>query len=55
MVHSICSQILYRIREQELPVIMAKNHESRPDNIVAKDLGIQTFMITNDTNGFCTE
>ena len=37
------------------PVIMPVNHESQPDDVVAMDLGIRTFMTRYDTNGFCTE
>ena len=37
------------------PVIIAINHKSQPDDIVAMDPGIRTFMTWYDTNGFYTE
>ena len=30
------------------------NHQSRPDDVVAMDPGIPTFMITYNTNVYCT-
>ena len=36
------------------PLIMAVNYESLPDDVVAKDPGIRTFMTTYDTNDFRT-
>ena len=37
-----------------VPRYIPVNHESRPDDVVAMDPGIRTFMTTYDTNGFCT-
>ena len=38
-----------------VPRYIPVNHESRPDDVVAMDPGIRTFMTTYDTIGFCTE
>ena len=39
-----------------IPCYIPVNHESRPNDVIAMDPGIRTFMTTCDTNGsgFCT-
>ena len=36
-----------------VPCYIPVNHESRPDDVVAIDLGVRTLMTRYDTNGFC--
>ena len=38
-----------------MPHYIPVNHESPPNDVVAMDPGIRTFMTKYDTNNFCTE